>query len=70
MAKNKQDNGCTVEFPTPYAMIDIRIRAKDVWAKNEIMEWLREKCGLPTEREKQIFQDKCDKIRQSIKSRR
>ena len=56
-----------IEMPTPYAIVKIRIESDDVWAKDEIIEWIFNSCNLPTEKEKQRFNDKCDTICKKLK---
>ena len=63
----KMDKDIIVEIPTPYGLVEIRIKAKDQEMKDDIVEWIFKGCGITTERDKQRFSDKCKKIRQLIK---
>ena len=65
--RTRTDKDIIVEMPTPYAMVEIRIKAEDSWARDDIVDWIFEGCGITTERDKQRFSDKCKKIRQLIK---
>lgn len=40
-----------LKIPTPYADIEVAIKEKDMRAKNDIIEWIHEKFGIPTEDE-------------------
>ena len=62
-----EEQGGKVEMPTPFAVVEIKIKPNDIWAKDEIVEWIFKKCGLTTERDAKRFNDKCDRIRQSIR---
>ena len=63
----KTDKDIIVEMPTPYAIVEIRIKAKDSWARDDIVNSIFEGCGITTERDKQRFDDSCKKIRRLIK---
>ena len=65
--RRRTDKDIIVEMPTPYAIVEIRIKAEDSWARDDIVDWIFEGCGITTERDKQRFSDKCKKIRQLIK---
>ena len=65
--RTRTDKDIIVEMPTPYAIVEIRIKAKDSWARDDIVNWIFKGCGITTERDKQRFGDSCKKIRRLIK---
>ena len=63
----KTDKDIIVEMPTPYGLVEVRIKAKDSEMKDDIIEWIFKGCGITTKKDKQRFDHKCKEIRQLIK---
>jgi len=37
-----------MKIQTPFAEVEIIIKDKDMWVKDEIMDWIYEKFGIPS----------------------
>lgn len=64
----------TFKFPTPFAEVTVTVEHHDKSFEprlaKEIEEWLKEQCGMPTEKDKLRFEAKIAKIRNLIKERK
>ena len=56
-----------VKMPTPYAEVIIEISKEDMWAQNEIIEWIFHNCGLKTENDFAKAMQKFNIARENIK---
>jgi len=69
MTTETQNKTGIIELPTPFAFVEIRIKPEDLWARDDIVEWIYEKCGLGTQKDKQRFYEKCKKIKELLRKR-
>ena len=54
-------------MPTPFADVIIEIKKEDLWAKDDIIEWIFHKCGLTTEGDFAQTMQKFEKAKEIIK---
>ena len=59
-----------VELPTPFAMVHILVKEKDLWAKDQIIEWIFHNCGLPTQKDHERVMKNFEKAREQIRRTR
>ena len=55
-----------IELPTPFAIVHILIDEKDLWAKDEIMEWIFHSCGLRTQKDYEDTMKKFNAAREEL----
>ena len=70
----KQDNESpqgnaknTSRFLTPFADVEIKLKEEDMWARDEIEDWMCEKCGVPSPRQFALTMQAFDRKRVEIK---
>lgn len=56
-----------IKMPTPYAEVIIEIKKEDLWAKDDIIEWIFHNCGLTTEKDFAQRMRKFEKAKENIK---
>ena len=56
-----------VKMLTPYALVEIKIKAEDSKMKDDIIDWIFEGCSIMTKVDKLRFDDKYKEIKRLIK---
>ncbi len=56
-----------LELNTPFARVIITIAEKDMWAKDEIEEWIFHGCGVPTPKDHERVMRKFDNARKALR---
>jgi hypothetical protein len=52
-----------IKMPTPFANVIIKIAKEDLWAKEEIEDWIFEKCGIPTDKKIREMSSKIQRMK-------